>query len=800
MKPKVKGKTKTSSVKVSLAKLANKRNTRLAKQGKLHKVSKKEKKRQIAQEKNEKNQKQQLASSKESQPEHAESEEESFSDEDVDCFQNFSNAKSFLQTRIEEEGEQPKRKKQKVVDDEDSDVDEGEKYERQPRSFAADVAEQKMKMMLPIIAKGKVIKRMVEKDAADEVEKPVIQMSEKADVKEHNSDDEEEVALDKKAEREKEKQLLASMSAAQLYAYRKKKLEEKKEKIASLSHAVLADPQTNIKKLKELRLMLGETDLCVSLTVRKYAMISIAEVFKDIVPGYRLRIPTEKERSQKVKKETKSLWDYETSFLLSYRVYLEFLETLAKAKPIPEKSFLTKHGIHDLQLPQKTRVELGHLALKCLCEMLVHHPHFNYRNNLIATIVPFCNHKDSQFSETACNSIKSVFQQDKSGEVTLEIVKTIGRMVKKLEFNVQPQVLETFLVLKIKEIDLSSGETFKKMKRTEKMLKLSRRERKRLKQKEKLDKELLETKASYDKKLKLKLHTEIIQAVFETYVRVIKLACDSALLPAVLEGLARFAHLINIEYFDSLFDAFNCLIESGLLTNREMLHCMQTAFTILSGQGSVINIDPTNFYKHFYCTLLSVHAASFDQTATIVLDCLDSMISKRRRQVSQQRILAFIKRLSTMCLYQTSETALALLAVLRQFVHTYKYSDILFDTEAQGSGLYLPFLEDPEHCCANSTSLWDFHLLLHHYDPEVQRYAKHMIKMAPLSGEHQLSQELSRKSPKELHEMLQGRDFFHKVPEKCPKKQKVRSTDFLDTEFGKHLGNICDSVPDLAGE
>lgn len=55
-----------------------------------------------------------------------------------------------------------------------------------------------------------------------------------------------------------------------------------------------------MKKLKELRLLLGESGLGISLTVRKYAMISLMEVFKDIVPGYRMRIPTDKEKSQKV--------------------------------------------------------------------------------------------------------------------------------------------------------------------------------------------------------------------------------------------------------------------------------------------------------------------------------------------------------------------------------------------------------------------------------------------------------------------------------------------------------------------
>ena len=44
------------------------------------------------------------------------------------------------------------------------------------------------------------------------------------------------------------------------------------------------------------------------------------------------------------------------------------------------------------------------------------------------------------------------------------------------------------------------------------------------------------------------------------------------------------------------------------LTTRESLHCMQTAFTILSGQGSVLNIDPAGFYKQFYCNIVPVCA------------------------------------------------------------------------------------------------------------------------------------------------------------------------------------------------
>lgn len=38
-------------------------------------------------------------------------------------------------------------------------------------------------------------------------------------------------------------------------------------------------------------------------------------------------------------------------------------------------------------------------------------------------------------------------------------------------------------------------------------------------------------------------------------------------------------------------------------------------------------------------------------------------------------------------------------------------SELLFDTEHQGSGLYQPELDDPEHCNAHNSALYETHLL-----------------------------------------------------------------------------------------
>lgn len=69
--------------------------------------------------------------------------------------------------------------------------------------------------------------------------------------------------------------------------------------------------------------------------------------------------------------------------------------------------------------------------------------------------------------------------------------------------------------------------------------------------------------------------------------------------------------MINIEFFSDLIEVLFKLLNSDELGYREQLHCVQTVFTILSGQGEVLNIDPARFYSHLYKNLLAVHAGMY---------------------------------------------------------------------------------------------------------------------------------------------------------------------------------------------
>ncbi|ESO02617.1 hypothetical protein HELRODRAFT_94691 [Helobdella robusta] len=352
---------------------------------------------------------------------------------------------------------------------------------------------------------------------------------------------------------------------------------------------------------------------------------------------------------------------------------------------------------------------------------------------------------DSKTSDIACEAVKKLFGADKVGDVTLEVIRLIGRAIKVRKFDVKPKVLDTFLSLKIKEVSRDSdddGEVRKKMMTMEEKRKMSKmmskRDRKRKKQMKELEKELEEAAVTDNTKRKIKMHTEIVSMVFLTYFRILKLASDSKLLSSVLAGLAKFAHLINVSYFDDLFAVLTKLVESGDLTTRESLHCIETSLTLLLGQGSAFNIDPYKFYLHLYKTLLSFNYSNANTDLPSCIKCLDLMFNKRKRHVSDQRCLAYVKRLSILSTHLSGRSAITVLSMIREIIRNYPKCEVLLDTDSIGNGKYDPESDNPDFCNAQNTSLFELHLLRSSYEPDVRTYAQHILQNCPSDGRFRL--------------------------------------------------------------
>ncbi|KAI4785585.1 hypothetical protein KUCAC02_037674, partial [Chaenocephalus aceratus] len=334
----------------------------------------------------------------------------------------------------------------------------------------------------------------------------------------------------------------ASLTAEQIEELRIQKIHERKLDIARLGSAIMSDPYSNIKRLKELRGMLMESDPAVAVTVRKLVMVSLMEIFKDVAPTFRIRPLTSEEKAAKVKKETQQIRDFEEGLVSQYKFYLEDLEQT--------------------------------VSIRCLCELLLALPHFNFHNNIVVILVPLMNDPSKTVSLMCCDAFKKMFHQDKDGGPSLAAVRVVSGVVKRNNYTVRPELLKTLIGLRIKEVQMKKDieDTAPKkrfMNNKEKRMKLSRMQRKWKKAEEKLEKELLEAEASESKDKKIKLHTETLNIVFLIYFRILKKAQKSVLIPAVLEGLANFAHLINLEFFDDLLNVLQGLIQSGDLSTRE---------------------------------------------------------------------------------------------------------------------------------------------------------------------------------------------------------------------------------------
>ena len=255
-------------------------------------------------------------------------------------------------------------------DEEDDDNEVVEEYERQPRVNFNPGAQQRA--MLPIKTdRGQLISqsRTIVDAVVMEEEPPAAAAAAAAEVPSKAS---------------------KPVSVIELIAERQSKLNETKQSLVSLCDLIMKSPYEEISKLKHLRELLNLGDPLISMSIRKLTMLSLVELFRDIVPGYRIRSLKEssKDESDELKKkkqrkretlskDVKVIQHFEQTLLKHYQHFLHFLEQCAK-KNLPAKSSASI---------APSKLHLGRLAVQCLCKLLTHLHHFNFRTNLVQVLV-----------------------------------------------------------------------------------------------------------------------------------------------------------------------------------------------------------------------------------------------------------------------------------------------------------------------------------------------------------------------------------------------------------------------------
>jgi nucleolar complex protein 3 len=289
-------------------------------------------------------------------------------------------------------------------DDEDLSDEELERIEieQQTSSRIQAKASKSIKELLPIKTKSGLMPRM-------EIETPQIVSK---IITEVNNDNVVPTNMQNKKAEPQQKPDKKVLSAMELIQERERELETQKFRIGKLCSGITENPEDKIGNLKILLQLLtdvGADQKRNLISVRKITMFSLAEIFKDIIPDYKIGIVDLE--SQKVKKDTLARVTYENELLKYYKKFLRELETIAKA---------LKPGKFSKR-PSKESINIAESAVFCLCEILQAHPYFNFNTNIAQLLVIYLNCSNSKSRKLINETFIKIFKTDKRLDLTLHV-------------------------------------------------------------------------------------------------------------------------------------------------------------------------------------------------------------------------------------------------------------------------------------------------------------------------------------------------------------------------------------------
>ncbi|KAK1640520.1 nucleolar complex-associated protein [Colletotrichum phormii] len=565
-------------------------------------------------------------------------------------------------------------------------------------------------------------------------------------------------------------------------------IHQAKEELAKIAMALNEDPEENVAAFKAIA-KIGQSRIPA---IQKLTLATQLAVYKDVIPGYRIRPVAEDAPVEKLSKEVRKLRAFEQALVSGYQGYVKELAKWAKA---------------DIPTTRKTGQSISSVAISCACTLVNAVPHFNFRNDLLKILVSKLSKRKIDADFHKCRrALETLFVDDEEGRPSMEAASLLTKMMKARNFAVDETVLNLFLHLRLlsefagkasqdrvdRERDPSapppqSRKNFKKEFRTKK-------ERKMLKEQRAIQKDMEQADALVSHEERERMQSETLKLVFVSYFRILKMRVPW-LMGAVLEGLAKYAHLINQDFFGDLLEALKDLIRhaqedaegnnrddddddeenqdeegdddddlggASRNTSREALLCTVTAFALLAGQDahnsrSALHLDLSHFVTHLFTSLPSLSlnpdleltskslhirpaqaAATRDnrvnlQTTTVLLlRCLTAVLlpAYQIRSVPPLRLAAFSKQIMSAALHMPDKSAQAALALMQDVGHTHgkKIAALWCTEERKGDGNYNALSDSVEGSNPFATTVWEGELLRRHFSPKVREGVKLLEK------------------------------------------------------------------------
>lgn len=643
------------------------------------------------------------------------------------------------------------------VDEDEKIEEELEYYETRPRAFhdpGADGEEG-----LPIrTADGTLQRRIIVKDSKDK----------KSDTKADEEDEEDEI-LDEDAkvdDEDKDDNEKNSETEEELFdeekdeAYKDLTPEEKiiktKEDIAEMAEELIQNPEENILQLSRLRRMANSKNPLTS----KLAILAMVPVFKSIAPSYHIRPLTEVEKKEKVTKEVAKLRFFEQHLVLNYKHYIDLLSQKAS-------KFSTQPKV------TATDAELGIIATNAACELGSALRFFNFRKEIFKLLTRRVmkrpqNEFEFKIYKKCITTLDDLLIEDAShGDISKELVILLSKSIRRRDFNIDESIINIFLSLTILN-DYSPNlrdqdDDTPKLKKKDRVH-LSKKERKNLKERKLIDKEMRDAEQAVTAEQREKNQAQILKMLLTFYLEVLK-ARPAKLMAAVLESLSKFGHMVNIDLMGDFLQVLREIIEE-LLQNkdlnssevRQVLLCIITSFSLVANlPPKKVGVDLNKFVDYLYSLLPNLAldteiefshktlrlvdplsttelnlkpSVNVSTKAELLLRCLNAIFFNSKSG-SSKRALAFTKRLYLSSLHLPEKSTLAIIKFLDKLVGRYDDIKTLYSTEDRvQNGVYSAEIDETERANTEVAVLWENVLLDKHFCNNVAMGSRHLFKNA----------------------------------------------------------------------
>lgn len=527
-----------------------------------------------------------------------------------------------------------------------------------------------------------------------------------------------------------------------------------KEDIAEMAQNLIENPEENILQLSRLRRMSNSKN---PLTA-KLAILAMVPVFKSIAPSYHIRALSESEKKEKVSREVAKLRLFEQHLVLNYKHYVELLaEKAAKFSTQPKVTSLD--------------AEMGIIASNAACELASALRYFNFRKEVLKIITrrvmkkPQNEHELKVFKKCVSTLEELLVEDSSNGDISLELVVLLSKSIRRRAFNVDESIINILLSLTVlNDYSPNSRENddSPKLKKKDR-IHLSKKERKQLKERKLIDKEMREAEQAVTAEQREKNQAQILKTLLLFYLEILK-ARPVKLMAAVLESLSRFGHMVNIDLMGDFLQvmreiAEEILINKDLNSNevRQVLLCIITSFSLVANLPSrKVVVDLNKFVDYLYSLLPNLSldteiefshktlrlmdplsselnikpSVNVSTKAELLLRCLNAIFFNSKSG-SSKRALAFTKRLYLAALHLPEKSSVASMKFIDKLIGRYDDIKTLYSTEDRvQNGIYNAEIDETERANTEVAVLWENVLLDKHYATNVAMGARHLFKNA----------------------------------------------------------------------